>query len=361
MKKFIAGLGALVMCMSCVTGSGAEGLSTVTISCGSDREPLSFTYSDESMVTEACDITRLMPSIDEVTENKSVTSKITINSVRDALQPVRFSLRLSKPQKAVTLQNPARVTPLPSVEDDNVLDFYNIEIEDSDGNKLYEYKKADKTDGIAQYRDIELKTLNTVLENESAVYSITLSVNKSMKDMENEASKLEWSLMADHHSLAQQTAVPTEKTAEPSAKPQTFGVFSKGTYTVGNEITAGRYEVKGNSTVKVYTENNELKANVILTKDENSQNGVLSYVLTLSDGERVDLTGDTEFSEYTPSRVTLAPVAASKPSASPAASTAASKKNPKTGDTLPLILVISMFFAATIAVLGLELYKKKHN
>ena len=76
-------------------------------------------------------------------------------------------------------------------------------------------------------------------------------------------------------------------------------ICTEGTYTVGNEINAGQYEVTGNSNVRVYTTDGILKTNVYLSS-KSDKDGVESYVLTVNDGERVELSNDTAFKEYSP-------------------------------------------------------------
>ena len=168
----------------------------------------------------------------------------------------------------------------------------------------------------------------------------------------------------------QEEAVAGETASETTEAPSSGDkvILAGGIYTAGNEIAAGRYEIKGDSTVKVYTAGGDLKTNIILTTDKSLRGGVESYILTLRDGETIDVTADTTFEEYIPTKVTPNPSAASesgdtvRPAVASAPGTAAeSKLNSKTGDNIPIALIAVIGAAALAVFAAFKLYKKKNR
>lgn len=412
-KRLTAALAATVLVLVCATGALASA-SSVSISGAPGKAPVSFQYS-ETNGEIVKSVKHLISDLNKLTGKKSITESLTVQSISAEGKSVTFALRLSLPQSAALSSGPEKVTPSPSPDDDNVLDYYNIMITDSDGDTVYDYHNAGKTSGDAQYKDIALNTMNLSVPSEREVYKITVSANSDLAKLSSSASRIDWSIVVNGDSEYIQTSsdtsdivsevsvgsfeasatetaspselpsaelilpadtVPTdvEQTEPPSETPIPQSgakvILERGQYTVGNGLVAGRYQITGDSTVKVYTAQGDLKTNIILTTDKESHEGVESYVLTVRDGEIVDVTAETTFEEYIPARVTPnpSPTTSSRATARPTTSTGstsktttASKSNPQTGDNAPIALAAVIGAAALAICAVLEIYKRKNR
>ncbi len=376
------------------------------------------------------------------TENKPVEFSLRLS---------KEQVKTASPSPQATSKAKAKAKETDEPESESIFDYYAITITDSSGASIYDYRRAGDTSPSAKYKDIPLKTLNTKVPVEKETYTIVVATNSAMSKRAAEAEKLDWQIVInseeaavtpsetpsasyDPGSTPQATAaqatpdavidvpsgiytpLPTQSVFEETPPPEAISapeetsapevtsaptskpvptpyngkrVLDTGLYTVGNEIEEGRYEITGNSTVKVYTAQGDLKTNIILTTDKNSREGVESYVLTLKNGELIDVSAPTTFTEYVPSRttpkpttkasstakpatnngssqsslsssrVTPTPKATVKPTATPKAS--ASKSNPDTGDNAPVALAVSAIAAAIAAIAVLEIFKRRKN
>lgn len=275
MKKLTALTCVILICV--LNTFCAYASNTAKISVSGNLATVSFSCSENDRTTAAKSIKKLLEGLND-DKSGSFSQKITVQCTSDT--EIAFSLRLEKPQNEPSGAKPARITPEPKLNDDNALDYYNIKIKDKDGKTVYNSAKEKKTDGVALYKDIELKPIKTGDEE----YDIEVSKNSALKAMADEARELDWLITADAHN----------KNA--GKNPPEAVILSKGSYTVGGELAAARYEISGNSKVKVYTAENELKTNIILSKDGNG--GVKSYVMTIEDGETIEVSADTEIREF---------------------------------------------------------------
>ena len=409
-KRIVSAAAAAAIGIACCVSAFAAS-SSVSVSGDPGKAPLSFMYTEnDGEIVKS--IKYLIPDLNKVTGKNSITQNLTVQSLSADNKPVTFSLRLSVPQTKTASSGPEQATPSPSPDDDNVLDYYNIVITDKTGDTVYDYKHAEKTSGAAQYKDIALNTLNVSSPSENDVYKITISANSDLSKMATSASRLDWSIVVngDGEAVVVSGAAATDKPAEkvddvsvtnapqitpttetseaelvlptntpqsvaPSATPTPASggktVLAAGSYTVGNELVAGRYEITGDSTVKVYTAEGDLKTNIILTTDKNAKEGVKSYVLNVRDGEMVDVSADTTFEEYIPAKAkaTAKPAATSVPhstarptsTSAPKTTTAPTKANPQTGDNAPIALAAVIGAAALAIFAVLEIYKRKNR
>ena len=108
------------------------------------------------------------------------------------------------------------------------------------------------------------------------------------------------------------------------------------------------------------------KTKIILTKEQNSKTGVNSYVLTLMDDEEVEISGTTDFIPYTPTKTVVTPKPSLKTSntgviKSTVRPVISSKANPKTGDYIPLYVLVLAGGLAVILLIVLEKIKRKNK
>lgn len=360
MKRIIVAISVALMIMCFAVSSYA---SQRQVEITGNGTTVSFSYSSDKPSTNSKSIKSLLKNIDRILTGDTVTEKISISSKSE--KPVKFYLRLEKPGIITTNEAPIMVTPTPNPKDNSVLDFYNILVKDDKGNVIYDYTEAEKTTVVADFKDIELITLNNEAVSETVNFEITISGNQALEDKINEATMLDWIIVVDGYS--QNVSTNAEPETERSDKLEGNIIersLDKGTYTVGKDILKGRYEISGESTVKVYTEDGDLKTKIILTRDNNSKTAVKDYVLNLLDNEVVEVSNETDFTPYIPSKTT----AAIKPKTSPSATTyeksttsakdtTSSKTNPKTGDFVP-VTIIFLLGAVSIMLFGIL---KKNN
>ena len=391
MKKLTAvSLSVVLTLASALTVFGAS--SNVKITNNLSKNTVSFSYAPDKQATITRDITPLMTNLKNLTDKNSITQEIRITSESVNATPVKFYLRLEKPTSAKQLPVNLSATPTPDAL--SVFDYYNLLITTTDGEVVYNYKDAKKTDVSDTYKDIELLTLNYYDKaSESKTYDITVSVNNDAKDQKKDAQNLKWEIVTDGYTL-KDGATPSPKPSDApvqSTAPNTIDVsntpvaitpnvtaapkeatLSTGTYIVGENIDSGRYLMSGNGGVKVYTKDGYLKSNIKLTTEDNSDTAVKNYVINLLDNETVEVDGNVKLEPYTPSKTTPAPVATAKATAKTTQRPAVTPKvtikpaqslkaNPKTGDSIPVFAVIMLAFLSIMAVAYIEYRKRKNN
>lgn len=398
MKKIMLGLisTVIVVCMSVTVFAAST--STVSIKNNDSKsKPVTYTYSPDKNGEIGTSITSLMTKLDDLSKQSSVVQTLTLTSESANNIPVSFKLRLSLPEKATSTMKP-EVVKTPSPDEYSALDYYNLKITDASDNVIYTYENDKNNDEKRTYKDIPLGVLNTTLGAENKIYNITVSINKSVKTsaVEKYVDTLEWSLISStdfEEPTTAPTVVPTTEvvatamatpaqtpvqtptqTASASVKEDKNGTItlSAGEYLCGRDIDSGRYTISGNGKVNVYTSEGVLKSTVVLkNKNNSSANGVEEYIINLLDGEKINVESDTKFVPYTASKATSAPKATNKATTKPTAKSTAkatstpaasnSKNNPKTGDTAPIVGMITLGVIAIGGFVYLEIKKRKHN
>lgn len=359
MNRFIAVIFAVVMSVSfAINANAAQSQIMVT---GNDNS-VTISFSDEEQSTKSQSIKSLIANLDEISKGEAITQKLTVSG--DSEQSVKVYLRLEVQKPYSDEQSPVKATPEPVAEDDNVLDYYDIVIKDVNGETIYDFNAADKTSALVKFKDIELGEIDA--ENKPKDYEITISQNESLKNMANEAAMIDWMIVTDGYSSVNKPVISTMEPNE--AEAQLDGNIIErslrdGTYTVGKDLLKGRYDITGEATVKVYTDDGELKTKIILTHDSNSQTGVDNYVLNLSNGEVVEVSGEADFKPYTPtkSKATAKPLYGTDSSKNQVKATTAPKTNPKTGDMVPVGVIMLIGAMAIVSFLALEYKKRKNN
>ncbi len=424
-KKLTALVSAALMMTALAVPALAASPSSVTISGSTGKAPVSFMYDDNYGEIEKS-VKHLLPDINKATAKNSVSQTLSIHSISTLNKPVTIGLRLSVSQNKTTGANSASPTASPQSKASNVLDYYNIVITDSKGASVYDSSRSENAAATARYKDIPLNTMNEKVPVEKETYKLVISVNPDLSKLSASAEQIDWKIVINGDQKASSpvssalpsaspeasvypsetpgvketptplttapadvptppalnlqpeettyytpAAVPEEPTPTPRPTPTPYQgkrVLSSGLYTVGDEIAAGRYEITGDSTVKVYTAQGDLKTNIILTTNKNLRDGVESYVLTLRDGELIETSADTTFTEYVPTRTTpkptTKPTATARATAKPKTSTKPtatpkSKTNPATGDNAPIVPAAIILAAALAGVAALEIYRRR--
>ncbi len=400
MKKAV--LSAVICAAVTFTASltAMAGTSNISVKNNSPQsKPISYSYNNESGTESAKSIKSLMTKLEELDRLDSVVQTLTVTSESDGGVPVSVKLRLSLPG-AKKDDGPES----PENTDNEILDYYNIKVTSADGTVLYNDADVTETDENAAYKDIDLGLMNVTSSAENKIFNVTLSVNKDMKDLsksKTEARRIDWSIVtavaeaqptpepgntdnenetdenadsADKQADGESTAPPAQTTASPTSAPTVNQsaneiTLPSGNYIIGQEIPAGRYTITGSGKVHVYGEDGILRMTVALKrKGDASTNGVDEYVLTVKDGETVNIENEIMLSPFRSS--VILPTA--KPSASPSAtpnsgtnSTSAPKstssQNPKTGDTTPVVLISVIGAAALLSAAAIAVIKRKIN
>lgn len=401
MKKILSALIALTLtlCVSVTTFAASSSVSVKNNDSGS--KPVTYTYAPNKSGENVKSIKTLMTKLNDLPKKSSVVQTLTITSESMDNTPVSFKLRLSLPEKATATIKP-EVIKTPSPDEYSALEYYNIKITDASDNIIYSYENEKSESGKTTYKDIPIGILNKTMEAENKIINITVSVNKDVKtsSVEKYANKLDWSIVSDTDFevestptpvptivvtatpeiiLPNTTVIPTiaptiapsiTPTATSSVKEDKNGVvtLSKGEYLCGKDIDAGRYTMTGDGKVHVYTSEGVLKSTIALKNKKSSANGVEEYVINLLEGEKISVESDTEFEPYTAERATSKPTstpkATSKTSTNSAKATstpAATKSNPKTGDTAPILGIVCLGVAAVGAFVFFEIKKRKEN
>lgn len=379
---------AAVMCIS-VNVFAAEG--TISIKNNiNGSQPVTYTYTEKSgQVVKS--IKTLMTKLSDLEKEDSIVQTITVTS-QDAVLPVSVSLRLDITDTESAQEGPQAPVSTPSPEEYEALSYYNIEIFDASGNKVYsdnDIKESDETNNT--YRDIPLGIINESRADENQIYNISVKADKGAKSsVKTYAEDMDWCIVTETVNLATSEpsatstpaatiAVTSAPTALPSSTPNSGTVdedkdgtytLSPGEFLVGRDIDEGRYTMTGDGKVHVYTSEDVLKTSIVLKKKNSKSSGVEEYVINLQDGERLEVDNDTVLTPYSASSRTAKPTSSPKVSSSassnatnkPSSSTSSSSKdNPKTGDNTPITALISLSVVAVCAVVFIEIRKRKKD
>lgn len=391
MKKLLCSVMATVIfvCMSASVMAASSSVSIKNNVAGS--KPVTYTYDSDKSGEIVKSIKSLMTKLSDLSKQDSVVQTLTISSETAGTAPVSFKLRLSVPDNASSTAKPEAVK-TPSPEQYSALEYYNMQITDTNGNVIYSYEEDEKNEQQKTYKDIPLGVLNSSSRSENKIFNITLSINKDLKksSIAKNAEKLDWSIVSDTYiDVPAQTAAPQiTVTAAPdpqptdkqqsSVKEDKNGVITlaKGEYLCGSDIEPGRYTMTGDGKVHVYTSEGVLKTTIALKdKDDTSSKGVDEYLINLLEGEKVAVESDTQFTPYTAAKATSSPKPTSSPkvsaspktasktsaTATPKAAAANNKNNPKTGDSAPIVGVSALGIIALGAFAFITIKKRKEN
>jgi len=376
MKKLIISIMTVITAL-CMTVTAMAATSSVSVKNNIvTSDPVKYEYEAGSEGEIVTSIKTLMEKLDGLEKEESVVQTITVSSESADKSPVQFRLRLSIP---IDEENP-EVTPSPS--EYSSLDYYNIKVTDTTGAVLYSYEEEHETEEGVTYKDITLGTLNTVRDKESKIFNITVSINEELdkSSVAKSAKKLDWSIVSGtplESTEAPVTPAPTEDTtSEEETKPTPSTTLKEdkngvltvqaGEYVCGDDFEEGRYTATGSGKLTVYEKSGKVKTTVALKeKNDTESNGVLEYVINLQEGEKIAVDAETKLTPYIASKATTAPKSTTTPSKSTnstnSSSSTSSKNNPKTGDTVPVVLLASVGVMAMGMIAYIETKKRKKN
>lgn len=369
MKRIISALTAAIMAL-CTVSVFAASNSKVEIK--NDSDTVKYEYSSDMSDETVTDINKLFKKVGNLNENVSeVVQNFTVTSSISSGGAISFGLRISGDEAALT--------------------YFNVKVEDSNGNILSE--TAASSEGIETDKDnnsvknLDLGVFNNQFTKETKNYKISVSVPDGTTAEQRAAirDEINWSAVSvpvkdDTVSDSVPTATPVPATTAPTVSPaaQTPSATAapaaekdtKGIKYVGKnkDIVPGKYTITGNGTVKLYDSKDTLKKNIKLTDGSSSSvDGIESYVLDLAEGDRIEISDKINLKPYSEAsastKATASPKAKAKaatPKSTSAAKTA-DKTNPKTGDVAPVAAVAGLAIAALGVYMYIEYTKRKKN
>lgn len=369
MKRIISALTAAIMAL-CTVSVFAASNSKVEIK--NDSDTVKYEYSSDMSDETVTDINKLFKKVGNLNENVSeVVQNFTVTSSISSGGAIAFGLRISGDEAALT--------------------YFNVKVEDSNGNILSETAAA--SEGIETDKDnnsvknLDLGVFNNQFTKETKNYKISVSVPDGTTAEQRAAirDEINWSAVSvpvkdDTVSDNVPTATPVPATAAPTVSPaaQTPSATAapaaekdtRGVKYVGKDkdIVPGKYTITGNGTVKLYDSKDTLKKNIKLTDGSSSSvDGIESYVLDLAEGDRIEISDKINLKPYSEASVSTKATASPKATAKVAAPkpTSAAKKsdktNPKTGDVAPVAAVAGLAIAALGVYMYIEYTKRKKN
>ncbi len=369
MKRIISALTAAIMAL-CTVSVFAASNSKVEIK--NDSDTVKYEYSSDMSDETVTDINKLFKKVGNLNENVSeVVQNFTVTSSISSGGAISFGLRISGDEAALT--------------------YFNVKVEDSNGNILSE--TAASSEGIETDKDnnsvknLDLGVFNNQFTKETKNYKISVSVPDGTTAEQRAAirDEINWSAVSvpvkdDTVSDSGPTATPVPATTAPTVSPaaQTPSATAapaaekdtKGIKYVGKnkDIVPGKYTITGNGTVKLYDSKDTLKKNIKLTDGSSSSvDGIESYVLDLAEGDRIEISDKINLKPY--SEASASPKATASPKAKAKAATpkstsaakTADKTNPKTGDVAPVAAVAGLAIAALGVYMYIEYTKRKKN
>lgn len=369
MKRIISALTAAIMAL-CTVSVFAASNSKVEIK--NDSDTVKYEYSSDMSDETVTDINKLFKKVGNLNENVSeVVQNFTVTSSISSGGAIAFGLRISGDEAALT--------------------YFNVKVEDSNGNILSE--TAASSEGIETDKDnnsvknLDLGVFNNQFTKETKNYKISVSVPDGTTAEQRAAirDEINWSAVSvpvkdDTVSDNVPTATPVPATAAPTVSPaaQTPSATAapavekdtRGVKYVGKDkdIVPGKYTITGNGTVKLYDSKDTLKKNIKLTDGSSSSvDGIESYVLDLAEGDRIEISDKINLKPYSEASASTKATASPKATAKVAAPkpTSAAKKsdktNPKTGDVAPVAAVAGLAIAALGVYMYIEYTKRKKN
>lgn len=369
MKRIISALTAAIMAL-CTVSVFAASNSKVEIK--NDSDTVKYEYSSDMSDETVTDINKLFKKVGNLNENVSeVVQNFTVTSSISSGGAISFGLRISGDEAALT--------------------YFNVKVEDSNGNILSE--TAASSEGIETDKDnnsvknLDLGVFNNQFTKETKNYKISVSVPDGTTAEQRAAirDEINWSAVSvpvkdDTVSDSVPTATPVPATTAPTVSPaaQTPSATAapaaekdtKGIKYVGKnkDIVPGKYTITGNGTVKLYDSKDTLKKNIKLTDGSSSSvDGIESYVLDLAEGDRIEISDKINLKPY--SEASASPKATASPKAKAKAATpkptsaakTTDKTNPKTGDVAPVAAVAGLAIAALGVYMYIEYTKRKKN
>lgn len=384
LNKIYTSAAALLMAMS-VGATAALAASTPLVAVTNDKNAsVAYTYDAASQVEEKTAAEKLFSRFTDANSTDFTKSKMTITSVSSNNTPVEIYLKLEAE---------------PVSDEYSVLNYYTFRISDTNGNLLYDadyFADPDATEKIIPFgtfneqytKDVksfdveymirdsmshtptkeELDKLKVYVASKPIEKQVPSAVSDTANAM-NEVEAVAEDVPVD--AASDETAAPTV-TAAPAAAatpvPQTI------TKVCGKDITPGRYVVSGNGTVLIRSKAGETKSEQVVTDGKTEGvKGVEQYVVTLSDGDEINMTAlpgqekpSIKFEKTndtaktaSASSSTAARTAAAKNAAT--AKSASAKTNPKTGEGgVPVAALTLVMLAAAAAIGGLEVVKRRH-
>lgn len=312
----------------------------------SDKETVDFSFNSSTFNEYKAD---LMPAIGEweiPNDGEYIASDISVNFTTDGEGDSKLYFRLEGDTK-------------------DVVNFFNFRITNPDGDVIYEDKDNKATEN---YREIYITDSKTPMEFKLE-YTVAPGADRGL-----DISSLKIKAVSKVEVL---TPTPTEKPV-PTQKPK-FDLDSldngrqdivfdladgtiKGpdnqesekviTKTVGKDIPADRYAVKGNGKLTVTSANGMVKFESVITDSTGTavvllEDGDIIKIVSANGGDSAKLSFSKAATDNkAPSTVTTAPV----------------KTNPKTDDgSMGVGMTVGVIVLVVGAVAGLEILKRKKN
>ncbi|MBR0366287.1 MAG: hypothetical protein IJH94_05755 [Clostridia bacterium] len=393
MRKIYAGAFAVIAAMT-VSATAVLAASTPMVTVTNEKSAsVSYTYDPSSAEETKKDASRLFSEFRDATSKDYAKHVFTVTSMSRNNTPVEIYLKLE-------------AEPVSDVY--SVLDVYEIKVSDSQGNEIHH--DTDFTDPGKSERTISLGTFNEQFTNDTRKFTVEYLLRDSMSHTVTKEERTKLNVYVASKPVEQEISANTENnevspvgevkaTDSPSVTeaPIVFGDESQPvaataaastpvpqtiTKVCGTDITPGRYVVSGNGTVLIKSKTGETKSETVVTDGKTAGvKGVEQYVLTLSEGDQINMTAlpgqekpsirfEKTNDTAAKTAVTTAPKAAARTATTAASknnanvntkTNANAKTNPKTGDSgVPVALLSIIMFGAAATIGGIEVYKRRN-
>ncbi len=338
MKKILTAAVSAVISLTFSIAAFASDLTVTVKNNDQGAEPVTYTYDTEKTAASVDSIKSLMTKLGEVTKNNSAVQTLTLFADGNEGDNITFKLRISLPEKDASSVMPEKSEKY-SEDEYSSLDYYNIEITDGNGDKIYSYSDGNE-DKYDTYKEIPLGSLSLTDEAVSKILNITVSQNKSLtkESVMEAAQNLDFSIVSE--AAANENSENEEEDEKTVSEPITLG---GGEYLCGEDIQEGRYTATGSGKLRIYADDGALKS-VIILKNTEDGDGVYEYSVNLIDGEKIEIEKSVTFTPYNASETSK-----TKPAPAQASETDSSQSNPESANGE---LYISIVMAALAAVIG---------
>ena len=390
MRKIYTGAFVMIAAMT-VSATAVFAASTPMVTVTNEKSSsVSYTYDPSAAVETKQDASRVFSDFRDATSKDYASHVFTVTSISRNNTPIEIYIKFE-------------AEPVSDVY--SVLDAYEIKISDQSGNEIHHDDSF--TDPGESERIIPLGTFNERFTNDTRKFNVEYLLRDSMSNTitKDDLSKLkvyiaskpverEIFVAAENNEVTPVVEIEATDAPAVSEAPVIFGGESQTAATAatatastpapqtitkvcGTDITPGRYVVSGNGTVLIKSKDGATKSETVVSDGKTAGvKGVEQYVLTLAEGDQINMTAlpgqekpsikfektnDTAAAKTTG---TTAPKAAATKTATTSASktnaNAKAKTNPKTGDSsVPVALLSIIMFGAAAAIGGIEIYKRK--
>ncbi len=379
LKKIYTSAAAAALALAVFGAQAFAAASSITVK--TDRSNISYTYNADENSEAKADAAKLFDNFEGISEEYSAEN-LTVTSSGTGGVVIEVYLKLETEMTA---------------EECSPLDYYCFKITDADGNTLYDGEESEATDADASAKSISLGTFNAESDVDTQVFTVEYKINEEIKSVLDseltdnvkvsvaskpvnaDAAEYSVSVLAEEYGdelFSEPDTAVLSKVVKPNQAPtdadeeveKTEEIIENAgvTKVCGEDITAGRYLVSGNGIVVVTDKDGNLKGEITVTDGLiDGIDGVDVCVTTITDGDVVTvypLEGMEKPSikfEKTNTSVTSAASDGSGDAAASARQTAASKANPKTGDSKQNAALYIIMALSAIGIGALEMVKRR--